>query len=275
MGYPYKEVFQKLEQSLIEYGSAHRPKDEIRAALEAYKHQENRAFSDGEYYATLVDVAFYSGFRAATVEERHARIYHWFGDYQAVADYGEKEVTAILTDPGMIRNRRKIEACVANAKVMRDLVAQYGSFRQYIDSFRASESFENLLLLKEELEAKFRYLGGITVYHFLMEIGMGVLKPDRVIGRIFHRLGLTDHEEQYLKTVTQGRKFAQATHLPIRYIDIVFVSYGQARFTEFGIDRGICLAEPRCDVCGITEYCHEFQKRRDEVMHSSRPARPC
>ena len=263
MSYPYQVVFQKLEQSLIEYGSAHRPVDEIRKALAAYRDRGDRSFGDGDYYSTLVDVAFYSGFRAATVEERRERIYHWFGDYRAVADYGEKEVTAILADPGMIRNRRKIEACVANAKVMCGLVAQHGSFGQYVDSFRASESFENLLLLKEELEAKFRYLGGITVYHFLMEIGMEVLKPDRVVGRIFHRLGLTDHEEQYLKTVTQGRKFAQATHLSIRYIDIVFVSYGQARFTEFGIDRGICLAEPRCEVCRITEYCNEFKTRQE------------
>ena len=261
MKYPYDELFQKLERSLIEYGSVHCPEDKIREALEAYKHSNNRVLNDGEYYAILVDVAFYSGFRAATVEERHDRIDHWFGDYLAVAGFGEKDAAAIMADPGMIRNQRKIEACIANAKVMRDLVAQYGSFAQYIDSFRASESFENLLLLKEELEAKFRYIGGITVYHFLMEIGMQVLKPDRVIGRMFHRLGLTDHEEQYLKTVIQGRKFAQATGLPIRYIDIVFVSYGQTRFTEFGIDRGICLAEPRCDVCGIKEYCRKCGTR--------------
>jgi DNA-3-methyladenine glycosylase I len=68
-------------------------------------------------------------------------------------------------------------------------------------------------------------------------------------------LGLTETEGQLLKTVLQGRKFAEATGLPIRYIDIVFVAYGQAQSMEFGIDRGICLKNPRCNECGVKEFC--------------------
>src|SRR5216683_2250285 len=96
-----------------------------------------------------------------------------------VADYSDDDVAAIMSDPGMIRNRRKITACIENARVMRQLIEEYGSFGRYIASFAAADSFENLLLLKEELEARFQYLGGVTVYHFLTDIGMPVLKPDR------------------------------------------------------------------------------------------------
>ena len=74
MGYPYKELFHKLERSLIEYGSAHRPERDIREALDAYKNYKERDLDDPGYYAILVDVAFYSGFKAAIVEERHKTI---------------------------------------------------------------------------------------------------------------------------------------------------------------------------------------------------------
>ena len=116
-------------------------------------------------------------------------------------------------------------------------------------------------MLKEELEARFAYLGGITVYHFLTDLALPVLKPDRVIARIFRRLGLVEYERQHLKTVIHGRKFAEATELPIRYVDIVLVAYGQVRSIEIGIDRGICLKEPRCDLCSLTGVCQFWQQK--------------
>lgn len=113
------------------------------------------------------------------------------------------------------------------------------------------------MLLKEGLEGHFSYLGGITVYHFLTDIGLKVLKPDRVICRIFKRLGLIENENQLLKTVIHGRKMAEQTQLDIGYIDIVLVAYGQEQSEAFGIDKGICLSKPRCEYCdkGIKDLC--------------------
>jgi DNA-3-methyladenine glycosylase I len=162
----------------------------------------------------------------------------------------------------MIRNKRKVAACVKNAVLFRSIIGQHGSFQHYIDSFRPTDSIENLTLLKEEMQARFHYLGGVTAYHFLTDIGLPVLKPDRVISRIFFRLGATSDESNFLETVIQGRKFAEATDLPIRYIDIVFVAYGQVQSLEFGIDRGICLKEPRCQVCALTKYCPYYKAKK-------------
>jgi DNA-3-methyladenine glycosylase I len=141
------------------------------------------------------------------------------------------------------------------------MIQKHGSFQQYIDSFKATTSEENLMLLKKELQHRFDYLGGITAYHFMTDMGLPVLKPDRVVSRIFYRLGATQTENDVVEAVNQGKKFAEATGLPIRYIDIVFVIYGQAQSLEFGVDRGICLKEPRCSVCGLTEQCRYFQRR--------------
>src|SRR5690606_16062988 len=143
-----------------------------------------------------------------------------------------KEIAEIVEDKKMIRNERKIRACIENAKTFKEIITKFGSFQNYLNHFEANKSFENLILLKEELEHRFEYLGCITVYHFLTDLGFNVLKPDRVIMRIFKRLGLIEHENQFLKAVIQGRKFSEATGYPIRYIDITFVKYGQEGRSE-------------------------------------------
>jgi len=255
----YKTIFEKVESTLISVGSANLSTDRIRANLDEFKHLEGKAFSDADYYWILVCVVFYAGFRAATVNAKLNLIRQYFLDYETVAGYDENKVEEILSHPEMIRNRRKAQACIENAKVFKSIVTEHGSFQAYIESFSPTASFENLMLLKEELEYRFKGLGRITTYHFLTDIGLPVLKPDRVICRIFQRLGLIESDEQLLKTVIQGRKFAQATGHPIRYIDIVFVAYGQVKSQEFGLASGICLEQsPLCSICGVTDYCDYF-----------------
>jgi len=255
----YTTIFEKVESTLISAGSANTPVDNIRANLDKFKHLEGKIFSDADYYWVLVYVVFYSGFRAATVSAKLDLIRRYFPDYETVAGYDASKVDEILSDWEMIRNRRKVEACVRNAQVFKNIVSEYGSFQAYIDSFAPAASFENLMLLKEELEYRFERLGRITTYHVLTDIGLPVLKPDRVICRIFQRLGLIESGEQLLKAVIQGRKFAQATGYPIRYIDIVFVAYGQVESQEFGLSSGICLEQnPLCSVCGVTDYCNYY-----------------
>jgi DNA-3-methyladenine glycosylase I len=90
---------------------------------------------------------------------------------------------------------------------------------------------------------RFGYLSKVTSLHFLTDVGMPVLKPDRVIRRIFYRLGLLedadDSERTLMKTVAEGNVFAQATGHPIRYIDLVFVAYGQMK-SETSLAQAIC-----------------------------------
>ncbi len=257
----YKKVFEVFEHRLLEYGSLHKERSSIQNELNKYKSFESRELSDNEYYEILIFVAFYSGFKAATVTSKSDVIKKHFPSLEVVADYGDTEIKAILNDPNMIKNKNKIAACVKNSKTFKKIIGQFGSFKSYIESFSARDSFENLILLKEELEARFSYLGRITVYHFLTDIGMPILKPDRVICRIFECLGLIENSGQLLKTIIHGRKFAEVTKLPIRYIDIIFVAYGQAASSEFGIDKGICLKEPRCEICDARSFCKDYGLR--------------
>ncbi len=267
MDFCYEETFLAIEKSLLDYGSLRIPREKIQRDLDEYKQYGGRKLTDDLCFQILVDVVFYSGMRAATVDARMPAIHRHFADFRKIAQFGGADIERMLNDESMLRHRSKIEACIQNAKLMQNIVEQHGSFASYISTFdidtscETAASFENLLLLKGELEARFAYLGSVTVYHFLTDLGLPVLKPDLVIARIFRRLGLVEYEGQNLKTVIHGRKFAKATGLPIRYIDIVLVAYGQVRSDWIGIDRGICLKEPRCKLCNLTDICQFYQQQ--------------
>jgi DNA-3-methyladenine glycosylase I len=254
--FPYKETFLAVEKRLVEIAATTLPEKEVLRRLSQFKQFEERALTDDQFFSILVFVAFYSGFKAATVASKRNVIQRHFPGWRHVSAYGEGDIQKIIHDPEMISHEGKIRACVANAKTFASLIANHGSVKNYVDSYAPTESFENLLLFKEALEGTFAYLGGITVYHFMTDIGLPVLKPDRVMCRIFERLGLLENQQQLLKTVLQGRRFAAETGLPIRYIDIVFVAYGQVKSEELGINEGICLSSnPRCNECSIRNYC--------------------
>lgn len=263
--FPYVDVFTAVEQQVIALGAERLPREQVTNYLDSYKDRATRGFSDAEYFSTLVFVAFYSGFKAATVTSKRKVIERHFPTWQVVAGYGETDIQRILNDREMIAFERKVRACVANAQTFHDLIGRYGSFKAFLDKHLPSNSFEDLMLLKELLQTTFAYLGGVTVYHFMTDIGLNVLKPDRVICRLLYRLGLLDNEEHALKAIMEGHKFAAETGHPIRYIDIVLVAYGQVAHKELSIDKGICLDRPRCVDCSIRQHCV-----RPPVVHASR-----
>jgi DNA-3-methyladenine glycosylase I len=262
----YQTIFNKVESTLIRVGSQNIPQEIVRKNLDEFKKIASKKFTNTDYFQVLIYVPFYSGFKADTVNNRMDTIRKYFSDYKIVAGYDLKKISEILGDSQMIRHKGKIQASVDNARTFKAIIEQYGSFQTYIDSFAPKASFENLMRLRQDLRRRFRYLGKITVYHFLTDIGMPVLKPDRVIRRIFCRLGLVESEgeseEQLLKAVSQGHKFAQETGYPIRYIDIIFVAYGQVQSEGFGIEQGICLKDdPQCNICGVSQYCNYFAQK--------------
>lgn len=253
--FPYAEVFTAVEQQVIALGAEHLPRKQVTKQLDKFKRFATRKIDDADYFEMLVFVAFHSGFSAATVTRKKEVIKRNFPSWQVVADFGETDIKKILRGKGGIAHPAKVRACVANARTFRDLVGRYGSFNAFLAQHLPSDSFEDLMLLKELLQTTFAYLGGVTVYHFMTDIGLNVLKPDLVICRLFHRLGLLDNEKQLLKSIMEGRRFAAATGLPIRYIDIVLVTFGQVASPDLGVSRGVCLKTPTCGVCGARQHC--------------------
>ena len=78
---------------------------------------------EGELFERLTLEAFQSGLSWLTIlrkRENFRRAFDGF-DVERVAGYGEPEVARLLGDAGIIRNRRKIEATITNARAAREL----------------------------------------------------------------------------------------------------------------------------------------------------------
>jgi DNA-3-methyladenine glycosylase I len=64
-------------------------------------------------------------------------------DPEVVARFGGRDVERLLRDEGIVRNRRKIEASVANARAFLEVRAEWGSFDAYLWHFTAGRVVQN------------------------------------------------------------------------------------------------------------------------------------
>lgn len=84
-----------------------------------------------------------------------------------VADYRGATVNRLLRDPGIIRNRRKIEAVIENARRIQELRAGFGSFAAWIERNHPLAKEDWVKLFKKT----FVFTGGEVTGEFLMSIG--------------------------------------------------------------------------------------------------------
>ncbi|MGE5546565.1 MAG: DNA-3-methyladenine glycosylase I [Solirubrobacterales bacterium] len=106
---------------------------------------------------------------------------------QIVAGYGEEETARLLADAGIIRNRRKVAACIENARRVTALQAIHGSFAGWIAAHHPRAKDQWVKLFRQT----FIFMGGEVVNEFLMSIGYlpGAHREDcPIFGRIaIHR----------------------------------------------------------------------------------------
>lgn len=97
---------------------------------------------------------------------------------EKVAAYGEEDFARLMNDPGIIRNRLKINAAIENARIILKLREEYGSFRKWLDI--NSESMRSLEDWTKLFRKTFRFTGGEIVNEFLMSTGYlpGAHAPD-------------------------------------------------------------------------------------------------
>src|SRR5690606_7120159 len=77
------------------------------------------------------------------------------------------DVQRLMNDPGIIRNRLKIEAAIENARRIRELRKTHGSFAGWLAAHHPLTKAEWVKLFKKT----FRFTGGEIVGEFLMSIG--------------------------------------------------------------------------------------------------------
>jgi DNA-3-methyladenine glycosylase I len=116
------------------------------------------------------------GFRAA---------YDGF-EVDKVARYGERQRARLLADPGIIRNRLKVDAAIENARRIVALRRDHGSFAGWIDAHHPLDKPDWVKLFRKT----FKFTGGEIVGEFLMSTGYlpGAHREDCPVFRKIARL---------------------------------------------------------------------------------------
>ena len=108
-------------------------------------------------------------------------------DAARIAGYGEREVAALLANAGIVRNRLKVQATVANARAFLAVRERHGSFDAYLWRFVdgspirnrwrrldqvPARSAESDAMSKELARERFRFVGSTICYAFMQAVGM-------------------------------------------------------------------------------------------------------
>jgi DNA-3-methyladenine glycosylase I len=142
---------------------------------------------DDRLFERLTLEAFQSGLSWLTILRKRAAFRAAFAgfDIAAVTAFGEADKARLLADAGIVRNRLKIEAAIANARAALPVIEEHGSLAAFFWRFRpeaheaprsragfVAASPESAALTKELKRRGFRFVGPTTVYALMQATGI-------------------------------------------------------------------------------------------------------
>ena len=152
----------------------------------AYHDQEwgRPEHNDRKLFEMLILEGFQAGLSWITIlkkREAFRRAFDHF-DPAVVAGYGPEKLESLMADPGIVRNRRKIEASVKNAAVFLEIQREFGSFDRYLWGFtqgRVIWNTDSQVRASSELSDRvsadlkrrgMKFVGTVIIYSFLQAV---------------------------------------------------------------------------------------------------------
>ncbi|MCC7364973.1 MAG: DNA-3-methyladenine glycosylase I [Dehalococcoidia bacterium] len=145
---------------------------------------------DRELFERLMLEGFQAGLSWSTILARREHFSRAFDawDPTRIAAYGDADIARLMADPGIIRNRLKVNGAVRNAAAFLRLQQEHGTFDRYIWSFvggapkpwlpRASigdvpaSTPESIAMSKALKQAGMTFVGPTICYAFMQSVGM-------------------------------------------------------------------------------------------------------
>lgn len=145
--------------------------------------------SDTQHFEFMILEAAQAGLSWSTVLKRREGYRKAFANFdpEKVARFGKKDVTRLLKDPGIIRNRLKVEAVIHNAPLFIKMQEEFGSFDAYMWKFVGGRPKVNRWrttkqipatsresdALSEDLKKRgFKFVGSTVLYAHMQAVGM-------------------------------------------------------------------------------------------------------
>ncbi len=144
-------------------------------------------YDDQVFFEFLVLESAQAGLNWYTILKRRDNYRNAFSDFdpKEIAQYGEKELNALIINDAIIRNKMKIEAAINNAKCFLFVQKEFGSFSHYIwqfanhtpvilpkDTATPSQSQLSDTITKDMKKRGFTFIGSTIIYSLLQACGI-------------------------------------------------------------------------------------------------------
>jgi len=146
-------------------------------------------FEDKKLYEFFLLDTFQAGLSWTILLSKRNNFKKAFSNFNIakVAAYGRGEQNRLLRNSGIIRNKRKIQAAITNARIILGIQREYGSFAKYLWSFTKGKPIQHnykklgeIPTASKEAEAMskdmrargFGFVGPTTLYAFMQGVGM-------------------------------------------------------------------------------------------------------
>ncbi len=146
-------------------------------------------YDDQLLFAKLILDGAQAGLSWTTILRKRSNYWEAFDQFdpQVIAGYDQAKIQALMQNPGIVRNRLKIEAAIKNAREYLRIQEEFGSFSRYVWSFVAGKpilntwiemmqlpatSPESLMMSKALKSRGFNFVGPTICYAFMQAVGM-------------------------------------------------------------------------------------------------------
>jgi len=124
---------------------------------------------DAALFERLVLEMFQAGLSWRTILAKRPAFFSAFRGFipARVAAFGSRDLARLLDDRGIVRNRRKIEAAIHNARVVCTLIETHGSLVRFVRTLPLDDRTATV----KTMRATFQFMGPLVVEEFLMSTG--------------------------------------------------------------------------------------------------------
>lgn len=159
------------------------------------------SYDDNHLFEMLVLESFHVGLSWLIILNKREAFQNAFDHFDAekIIKYDERKIQELLSNPGIVRHKGKINATIANAKAYLKVKEEFGTFSNYLWSFtnnkvlyKSNKEFVTTnelsdTVTKDLKKRGFKFLGSVTVYSYLEAIGI-----------------MNNHSEECFKHHTKG-----------------------------------------------------------------------
>jgi DNA-3-methyladenine glycosylase I len=143
---------------------------------------------DRHLFEMLILEGAQAGLSWITILKKRGNYRRAFDNFEApkIARYDARKIKQLLEDPGIVRNKLKINATILNAKAFLTVQTEFGSFDKYIWQFVGGKPIRNSwkrgqipastresnAMSKDLLKRGFKFVGSTICYAFMQAVGM-------------------------------------------------------------------------------------------------------